>query len=112
MNFLSRPLLALAAFGILSGCGLIKAPFRVAEGLTTHAYQGGKKVVDKSSAALEKRKERKEKEKAVEAAQAAKAAGGENPVPTQTIPMEGPAIPLPEPTGPAVIPTEPALPVD
>jgi len=65
-----------AACASLGGCGLIKAPFRVAGALTNGAYEGGKKVTTATSNALERRKNRKEKEKA----EAAKLEAKENAV--------------------------------
>lgn len=96
------PLVILAA--ALSGCGLVKAPFRVAGALTNGAYAGGKKVVNASSDALERRKQRKEKEQEEAAKAEAKqsqgidpAAPGTMPLPSGTLPTEGPIIPLSEP---------------
>ena len=72
---------------------MVKAPFRVAGALTNGVYQGGKKVVDASSEAMEKRKLKKEKETvAVKKEEAA--------------PTEGPAIPLPDAVGPTTLPVE------
>lgn len=105
--------LAVAAGGFsTSGCGLVKAPFRVAGALTNAGYQGGKKVAKKSSDALERRRERKEQEQAV----AEKKAAAEKPAvitgPSESLnqlanpPVEGPIIPLDD-VGPT-----PSLPPD
>jgi hypothetical protein len=81
---------------------LVKAPFRVAGALTNGAYQGGKKVVNASSDALEKRKLKKEHEKEQVAKEEARKAGPSGeiiPAPTAP-PTEGPIIPLDGPTTP------------
>lgn len=101
------PLFLLPA--VLSGCGLIKAPFRVAGGLANGAYQGGKKV----SNAFEQRKLKKEHEKEELAKKEARKAGPSSgeiiPGPTAP-PTEGPIIPLSEPSGSPPSATEPPLP--
>lgn len=96
------PLVILAVS--LSGCGLVKAPFRVAGALTHGAYAGGKKVVNASSDALERRKQRKEREQEEAAKAEAKQSQGGDPAvpgpvppPVGTLPTEGPIIPLSEP---------------
>lgn len=96
----------------VSGCGLVKAPFRVAGALTNGAYQGGKKVVNASSDALEKRKLRKEHEKEeVAKGEARKAGPSGEAIPAPTAPpTEGPIIPVDEPITPPQSPEELALP--
>jgi hypothetical protein len=103
-SLVSRLLLVLLAAFSISGCGLVRAPFRVAGALGHGAYQGGKKAVKASSSAIENRKERKAKEKA-KADEKAKAAADqqqqqqqpkESMGPLANPPAEGPIIPLPE----------------
>lgn len=100
-------LLALA----VSGCGLIKAPFRVAGGLANGAYQGGKKV----SNSFEQRRLRKEHEKEQLAKEEARKTGKASipgeivPGPTAP-PTEGPIIPLDEPAVMPLPAPEPSLP--
>lgn len=108
-----QPLLPILLISIaVSGCGLVKAPFRVAGGLANGAYQGGKKVVNASSDAMEKRKLRKDHEKEQQAKEETRKAGPSTemiPGPTAS-PTEGPIIPLFEPISPPQPPAEPALP--
>jgi hypothetical protein len=106
-SFLPFLLLSLA----VSGCGLIKAPFRVAGGLANGAYQGGKKV----SNSFEQRRLRKEHEKEEiakkEARKPGKASASGEIVPGPTAPpTEGPIIPLGEPAVTSLPAPEPALP--
>ena len=92
-------------------CGLVKMPFRVAGAVVDTTYEGGKKAVDATSDALERRKKRKEKEQAEkDKEEARKAQQGPHPgtgntpvLPPQTLPpSQEPAIP--------VGPTDPPLP--
>jgi len=100
------PLLLLST--AVSGCGLIKAPFRVAGGLANGAYQGGKKV----SNSMEQRKLKKEHEKEQLAKKEARKAGSSGEItPAATAPpTEGPIIPLDGPTTPLLPVPEPTLP--
>jgi len=109
MAFL-RSLLPLLLLSVgLSGCGLIKAPFRVAGGLANGAYRGGKKI----SNSFEQRRLRKEHEKEQLAKEEARKAGPSSgeiiPGPTAP-PTEGPIIPLDESTATPLPVPEPALP--
>jgi hypothetical protein len=116
-GFTSSAVLSVALVALslsTSGCGLVKAPFRVAGALTNAGYKGGKKVVKSSSDALERRQERKEKEKAAEAKKPAAVTPATGPseslIPTANPQAEGPIIPLPTPE-PAPEPA-PMLPPD
>lgn len=89
-----------------SGCKVAAVPFRVAGAVVDTAYVGGKTAVNKSSNALERRKQRKEQEKAAAEnpgvagtppAQPAAAAQETNPQiapPDDVIPVLGPVIPV------------------
>lgn len=106
--------LAIPVCGLLSGCGLVKAPFRVAGAVVDTAYEGGRKVAKSTSNALEKRKAKKLKEEA----EAAKKEAGEKPQqqeevggspgvlpPPDSIPVDqGPIIPLDDQPIPPVEP--------
>lgn len=108
-------LLPLVVFTVpLTSCGLVKAPFKIAGAVTNGAYQGGKKAVNATSGALERRKERKEQEKEAAAKAEAKKQMGESAIPglpqmpagsqpilpNESAPVEGPIIPLSEPLAP------------
>ncbi len=55
-------LIGLAALLFLPSCKVVAIPFRVAGAVVDTGYQGGKKVVDASSEAKERRKLKKQRE--------------------------------------------------
>lgn len=98
---------------VLSGCGLVKMPFRVAGAVVDTAYEGGKKVVDTTSDALEKRKQKKQQEEAeaakTDARTKSQAKKPEEPqgklLPPDGVPtQQGPAIPVDDQPLPPVEP--------
>ena len=104
-------LLVISSTGLLTGCGLVKAPFRVAGAVVDSAYIGGKKVAKSTSVALEKRKLRKQKEEEEAAKQEAKEQApkpGEPgrllPPPDSLPPNQGPIIPVDDQPIPPVEP--------
>ena len=105
-------LLVVSSTGLLAGCGLVKAPFRVAGAVVDSAYIGGKKVAKSTSDALEKRKQRKQKEEEEAAKKEAKEGqkpkpaepGGLLPPPDSLPPNQGPIIPVDDQPIPPVEP--------
>lgn len=99
---------------LLSSCGLVKVPFRVAGVVAEGVYSTGKGAVDASSDAFEKRRARKELEKAESEKKAAKEKEKEKagkpqepsilPPPDSIPPQQGPIIPIDDPQLPPIEP--------
>ena len=86
---------------LITSCGLVKVPFRVAGVVAEGVYSTGKGAVDASSDAFEKRKAKKDLEKAAEEKKAAKEKAKEAPQepsvlpPPDSVPLQqGPIIPI------------------
>lgn len=86
-----------AMFPLLSSCGLVRAPFKVAGAVVEGTAKVGKKAYDKSANAFKKSDEEKAEEAKEEAEKEAKEKAGEKKAQAKILPQDPAQQPAPPP---------------